>query len=305
MIDTYQQFAIRTQNIAAFKDTTICYNVEPGLNTAVKNSTAKQKVFRGNELLRNQPTGTRNAKIILTPRKTLEAAQEYAAEGKKVAILNCASSVKPGGETESGYASQEENLCRCSTLYPCLNHLNAIRDFYTPNRANLNAPHKMNSCLTNDDCIYTPGVVIFKEETDGCKMLPEEEWFTVDVISCAGPEFVTSFSSPFLVGFGARTNENDSRLENTFRRRFDRILNVARTNGVDVVILDFWGYQRSENEAKIVADAARKTAEEYASYFDTIEMAVGFSSPNSRTYEIYSKSFAETEPFPDRVTQSV
>ena len=41
--------------------------------------------------------------------------------------------------------------------------------------------------LHNNDLIYTPGVTVFKSDTDMPEVLPEEEWYQVDVISCAAP----------------------------------------------------------------------------------------------------------------------
>ena len=242
MTDTYKQFAIKTDNIAAFRDTVTNFTRNPELKAATTRSAANQKVFREYDLLRNLPEGTRNAEIKISSRKTLDAAREYASRGKKVAVLNCASAVKPGGETENGNSSQEECLCRCTNLYPCLNTADAIRKFYTPHKTTgFNAPHTMSSCLTNDS----------------------------------------------------------TRIENVYRKRFERILNIARYNGVDVVILDFWGYKRSEENAAIVAEAAYKAAEGFTSCFDVIEAAVGYSFANENTYNIYAKAFDKDEPNPE------
>ena len=306
MTDTYKQFAVRTENIAAFRNTVMSYTGNPELKASTARSSADQKVYRAYDILRNLPDGIRNAKIVLTPRKTLEAARAYAAEGKKVAVLNCASAVKPGGETESGYASQEEALCRCTNLYPCLNSTDAVTRFYAPHRSNLNAPHTMNSCLTTDDCIYTPDVTVIKEDGEGYKMYDEEDWFNIDVISCSAPEFLTAFTSPFISGFNRESAEDDRiKKENVYKKRFERILNIARLNGADVVILDFWGYKRSEEDALIVSEAAHKAAESFISFFEEIEMAVGYSCANRNTYDVYSRAFGETEPYPARAAQTV
>ena len=300
MTDTYKQFAIKTDNIAAFRDTVTNFTRNPELKAATTRSAANQKVFREYDLLRNLPEGTRNAEIKISSRKTLDAAREYAIRGKKVAVLNCASAVKPGGETENGNSSQEECLCRCTNLYPCLNTADAIRKFYTPHKTTgFNAPHTMSSCLTNDDCIYTPDVTVIKEDNYGYKMLREEDWFNVDVISCSAPEFITAFTSPFISAYGTGAQPDSTRIENVYRKRFERILNIARYNGVDVVILDFWGYKRSEENAAIVAEAAYKAAEGFTSCFDVIEAAVGYSFANENTYNIYAKAFDKDEQNPE------
>ena len=45
----------------------------------------------------------------------------------------------------------------------------------------------MRMSLSNDDIIYTPGVVVFKTDTSAPATMPESEWYEVDVITCAAP----------------------------------------------------------------------------------------------------------------------
>ena len=48
--------------------------------------------------------------------------------------------------------------------------------------------------MGNDDLIYTPGVVVFKTDELADiiypKMMPEEDWYLVNVITSAAPELV-------------------------------------------------------------------------------------------------------------------
>lgn len=64
-----------------------------------------------------------------------QAASEYARAGRKVCVLNFASSVNPGGGVTRVASAQEECLCRYSTLYFCLNIQNLWNKFYKPHRA--------------------------------------------------------------------------------------------------------------------------------------------------------------------------
>ena len=61
---------------------------------------------------------TDEAKIIVSTKRTFEAAAGYA--GQKVAVHNFASATNPGGGVTRGSSAQEECLCRCSDLYFCL-----------------------------------------------------------------------------------------------------------------------------------------------------------------------------------------
>ena len=75
MTDTYKQFAVRTENIAAFRNTVMSYTGNPELKASTARSSADQKVYRAYDILRNLPDGIRNAKIVLTPRKTPQKAR--------------------------------------------------------------------------------------------------------------------------------------------------------------------------------------------------------------------------------------
>lgn len=64
---------------------------------------------------------TRNdleGRIVVSGKRTLEASEIYAKQGKRVCVLNFASATNPGGDVVHGSSAQEEAICRCSTLYP-------------------------------------------------------------------------------------------------------------------------------------------------------------------------------------------
>lgn len=52
--------------------------------------------------------------------------------------------------------------------------------FYIPHR-------EANNSLNNDDCIFTPAVKVFKSNISFPRLLPESEWWEVDVLTCAAP----------------------------------------------------------------------------------------------------------------------
>ena len=111
----------------------------------------------------------------------MAASQRYFYHGKeRIAVLNFASAVNPGGGVKSGSSAQEESLCRCSTLYPTLNQRFLWEQYYEPNRA-------AGDPLHTDACIWSPGIVICKLDASGNPRIDPEGWATVDVISCAAP----------------------------------------------------------------------------------------------------------------------
>ena len=42
-------------------------------------------------------------------------------------------------------------------------------------------------CTISSTIIYTPDITVFKSDTDFPEILPESEWYKVDVLTCAAP----------------------------------------------------------------------------------------------------------------------
>ena len=114
---------------------------------------------------------------------TFSAARKYLRnenEQKRVAVLNFANPHYAGGGVEHGAMAQEECLCRSSNLYPCLFASCAQAEYYQFHRNR--ADH-----LFTDRVVYTPDVVVFKDDQPVPQLLPREQWFRVDVLTCAAP----------------------------------------------------------------------------------------------------------------------
>ena len=105
--------------------------------------------------------------VRLVQSDTLDAARELHCQHPKarIAVLNMASPLQPGGGVLRGAKAQEESLCMRSTLYPSLRP-----EWYRHPR---------------DAVIYTPDVLVFRSAE--MKMLEAKDRFYVDVISCAAP----------------------------------------------------------------------------------------------------------------------
>lgn len=217
------------------------------------------------------------AKKIASRKRSFEAAAPYALEGKKVCVLNFASSVTPGGGVTYGSQAQEESLCRVSSLYPALSHESA-KAFYTRHWDMIRAGTMKRE--NRDDCIYTPGVAVVREDAGEERLLPENLRYSVDVITCAAPDLRE-------VEDGSRYAPTQDELNHLLVRRWRRILAVAASNGADVLILGAFGCGVFANPPQLVAAAFEQAFAEMACCFETVEFAVYVrdeNSPNLRAF---------------------
>lgn len=204
---------------------------------------------------------TKPAVLCATLDTALHAAQKY--KKRKVCVLNFAHAIIPGGGVTIGLEGQEESLCRSSTLYCGLEHEKVYKEFYKRHEeADL-------EWRSNGDCIYTPDVIVFKREDDA-DYLPPEDWFTIDVISCSAP-YITNLEY------------NEDHLRNVIYKRMQRVLEIAKSEGEEVLILGAFECGRCNNPPKLVAEEMIKAVKEFVYFFEAIDFAV--CSENSELSE--------------------
>lgn len=244
-------------NRMVMMDTQKQYETLPELREAVHFSIEHQFMVSQEKHIDQPAARESHTQYFTSPRRTFEAAQGY--KDKKVAVLNFANNHSVGGAPFSAGA-QEESLCRCSTLYPCLQ---AMRDGFYQKHIEEYGKGLINE-MGSDDLIYTPDVVVFKTDnrTDPVfpRMMDEKEWFKVDVITCAAPELMKMRRTP-------------GNYEEIITRRIKKILDVAARERVDVLILGAWGCGAFGNDIAVVAKAFYTLLEHYN--FETVEFALG------------------------------
>lgn len=273
----------REENVFIFQDTERqCKSVDR-LRAAVKNSTKKQKLILEVENYSVSELGKyiEEAKLVVSRKRSFEAASAY--KGSKVCVHNFASASNPGGGVVRGSSAQEECLCRCSTLYFNLNTSEMWNGFYSPHRAEQNPLH-------NDDCIYTPEVIVFKSDTASPSIMPEKEWYSVDVITCAAPNLRERPSNMMNLGDGHRAVKiADKDLQALHEKRLTRILDIAAAENNEVVILGAFGCGAFENSPEVVARAAKNVIGKYMHAFKTIEFAVYCSPRDDTNYRVFER----------------
>lgn len=202
----------------------------------------------------------------VTPEKTGEAARRLLEdEGvEHVVALNFASAKNPGGGFLGGAKAQEEDLSRCSALYPCLL---TQPDYYEVNRAE-------RSALYTDHIIYSPDVPFFRDER--VELL--ERPFLVSIITAPAPNAgAAARNSPELV----------PRVSGVLHARALKVIQVAAHHGHRTLVLGAWGCGVFRNDPADVADAFAQALATFPGVFERVVFAVwerGGDGPNLRAF---------------------
>lgn len=273
----------REDNVRVFRDTEMQCKKNQRLSASIKDSVANQKLYLANDAIAasDKSVYKRKAKIVISKKRSYEAAGAYA--GQRVCVHNFASATTPGGGVVKGSSAQEECLCRCSTLYFCLNAPDMWNGFYTPHRMEQNPIH-------NEDCIYTPEVLVMKTDTEMPVMLPPEKWYGVNVITCAAPNLREKPSNKMNLMDGDKTIKiSDKELLDIHEKRLTRILDIAWLEENEVVILGAFGCGAFDNNPEVVARAAKNVIPEYINAFETIEFAVYCTPRDESNYKTFER----------------
>ena len=256
------------------EDLIICFQdtVEKSSNGSLRQRTARaiksNRVYKEGFVSKSKHRNE-SASIEVYSGTTFEIAKRYRSHGK-IAVLNFANPEYPGGGVQRGAMAQEECLCRSSNLFSCISAHNVFDEYYVYHRS-------IRSHFYTDRLIYTKDVTVFKDDSVVPQALPENDWFDVDVITCAAPYLAK------------RKHTNGATLFELFKSRVKNIFEAARDNNVDYLILGAFGCGAFKNPPLIVAEAFRRTIEEqnYLKDFKQIIFAIkptGEYCPNLSTF---------------------
>lgn len=271
----------KAKNAEIFADTAnLCKKIER-LRDCIGESNNKQTLYLEKVVFNNKVQRSDAADVIVSGKRSFEAAAPYARAGKKVCVLNFASATNPGGGVVNGSSAQEEALCRCSTLYFNLNIPCMMDKFYGPHR-------RLNNPLYNDDCLYTPEVTVFKEDISFPELLPEKDWYSVAVLTCAAPNLRRHPSNFMNPGAGNKPAAiDDHSLAELLHSRIEKIFAVAANEGAEVLILGAFGCGAFCNPPQIVANVFKQVQQDYLHVFDTIEYAVFHTEWEKENYRVF------------------
>lgn len=233
----------RSKNVSIAKETlAICkakqYTTFNGvvvdLTNSLDDAIASTKLYK-EDIALEVKTIFRHPVIEVVNETTAQAAVRLLKDGKQdIAALNFASARNQGGGFLSGAMAQEEDLCRCSGLYPCLKSKPV---FYNQNIL-------CDDCYYTNNIIYSKDVPFFRNEFN----LLLEQPFPLSIISSPAPNLNA------VRGNLATVKEVDElALLSRLLERAVKILQVAHVNGHSNIILGAWGCGAFGNDPVMVA----------------------------------------------------
>ena len=93
----------------------------------------------------------------------------------RVGVLCVPNTTYIGGNVLRGGLGLEEMLCRCTTLYPCVNQQHIRKAYYVPQDSGMGE-----GC--DAQCIYVPNVVGVRMDENSCDRLQCQDRFSFDVM---------------------------------------------------------------------------------------------------------------------------
>jgi uncharacterized protein (TIGR02452 family) len=214
--------------------------------------------------------------VEVTGETTAQAARRLVAEERveHVVALNFASAKNPGGGFLGGAKAQEEDLARCSALYPTLL---TQRDYYEANR-------DFPSLLYTDHIIYSPDVPFFRD--DRLELL--EEPFLCSIITAPAPN-----AGEVL----RREPSARPAIRGALRERAGKVLLVTAAQGHRVLVLGAWGCGVFRNDPREVADAFATwlEGERFAGRFDRVVFGIYSRSTDNVTRRAFEERFGAQE----------
>lgn len=215
---------------------------------------------------------TSECKVSMLPMDTISATinEHYKARSSRIAILNFASFKNPGGGYLSNSLAQEEAICYCTNLYPALE--SKREEWYKPHASQLhNGMYENQSLLSHDVTILASGPG---------SILPKEDLFTVDVLTCAAPNWTSGLRYGSL-SYGE--------MERASANRVDYVMRILSYYGYDTVILGAFGCGVFKNDTGVVARAFKEAMARYA--FNNVTFAI--PDRTSYNYRMFAKILGE------------
>ncbi|MBO5497361.1 MAG: TIGR02452 family protein [Oscillospiraceae bacterium] len=165
---------------------------------------------------------------------------EGAGLSKPVLVLNFANPVNIGGGVYKGARTQEEDLCRRSSLLRSLESSHAF-SYYRYNRG-------LHTHMGSDAILLSPEVEIIKDEC----LNRMEETCIVAVLTCAAP----------MISYGTEGLSEEA-YRRMFYGRILRVLQCAAYFDYENLVLGAWGCGAFGNDAAVVAELFKDALKDF------------------------------------------
>ena len=129
---------------------------------------------------------------------------------------------------------------------------------------------------------------VFKSDTNFPEPLSKEDWWSVNILTCAAPnlrERPSNMMNPHAGDKAAKITPSE--LEKLLTARIRRIFAIAVANSNEVLVLGAFGCGAFRNPPEIVARVFNNVMQDYLRYFDTIEYAVYHTEREVANYEAF------------------
>ena len=166
----------KMKRIEIFEDTTKLFKSNNQLKNDIEFSKKNTKLYKEDFDYNLPENPNKNCKISVINSRTFKASEGL----DNVVVLNFASATNPGGGVKTGSNAQEECLCRCSTLYPCLTSGNLLNDYYKYHR-------DRKDTFYTDRIIYSKDITVFKEDIREPILMDEDKRYKVVIITSPAP----------------------------------------------------------------------------------------------------------------------
>ncbi len=279
---------VRFELIKIFNDTMDWTKKDPELQKAVRFSVSHTQLYQASDCPDMPALIPRNTKIHVSGERSFQAAFRLRNEypDARIAVHNFASATNPGGGVTKGSRAQEECLCRCSTLYPCLTRSDLWQNYYHFHR-------ERHDVTYTDACIYSPDVLIIKSDDDLPERLPADKFCKVDVLTVAAPNLRPNPYNAMNPGKGTAVQLSDKELADLHRSRARQMLAVAAANHDDVLVLGAFGCGAFRNNPRVVAQVYREVLneKEFKDRFLHIEFAVFHTPRETQNFDAFKTVF--------------
>ncbi len=216
-------------------------------------TTKLEYIIKNKKELTNKFYHCEKSKIFIVDGDSFDVANSFSGDKSKPLVMNFANASVAGGGFEHGINSQEQALCRNSTLYSSISSKSASK-MYEHNE-------KINSPIDSDYMIFSDYVWVFRDKYG--KLLDSP--YQVGVISIPAPN-----------KNGRARDVEQNIIDKVMMDRINKLIYASAYKGYKNIVLGAWGCGVFGHEARVVANYFYEllVKRQLNQFFDNIAFAI-------------------------------